>query len=490
MKNFVRIFLFALTVLLTCGYSYGASSIGSTEIPVPLSIYEQSENSLNLSLGETLVHRITMSRFNIATLMIFIAAIIHTFKAPKIQQVAKKIHEKNLQNPSFRSEFLSTIFHFLGEVEVIFGLWCIPLIICMICSFGWHGMVNYFHNTNYSEPIFVFVIMTIAATKPILILAENILGKIAKIGHSSPAAWWLTILIISPMMGSFITEPAAITIGALLLAKQFYAYPISNTLKYATLGLLFVNVSVGGTLTHFAAPPILMVVNKWSLTLSDVFLQFGRHAAVGIILSTLLYYIIFRKEFNRLKRSVHSQPTESQTTIPWAITFVHLLFLLWTILNLHTPALILGGLIFFIGFSQATSRYQDKLNIRSPLLVGFFLAGLITHGGFQSWWLSPVLSSLGESTLFLGATMLTAFNDNAAITYLCSLVPSFSANHALQHAVLAGAVTGGGLTVIANAPNPAGQSILSPHFTGGVSPLKLFLSAIIPTIIMAICFMI
>lgn len=480
MKKLGHIFFFILVAMFLRNYSYGM------EIPISLSTYEQLEAGQSLSLGEILLHRMSVSHFNIATLLIFLAAIIHTFKAPKIQMLAEKFRN----DTSGKGAFWGGVLHLFGEVEVIFGLWCVPLIVCMIFAFGWQGMTSYFHGVNYSEPVFVFVIMTIAGTKPILTLAESILGKLAKLGHHSPAAWWLTILIISPMMGSFITEPAAITIGAMLLSKQFYIYQPSNTLKYATLGLLFVNISVGGTLTHFAAPPVLMVVNKWSLTLSDIFLQFGRHAVVGIVISTLLYYIFFRKEFRNLSKKNEVQSHDSQQKIPWQVTLVHIFFMLWTILNLHTPSLVIGGLLFFLGFTQITARYQSKLNIRGPLLVGFFLAGLITHGGFQSWWLSPVLSSLNESVLFLGATALTAFNDNAAITYLCSLVPAFSSNHKLQHAVLAGAVTGGGLTVIANAPNPAGQSILSPYFPNGVSPIKLFLSAIIPTIIMAACFLI
>jgi Na+/H+ antiporter NhaD/arsenite permease-like protein len=77
---------------------------------------------------------------------------------------------------------------------------------------------------------------------------------------------------------------------------------------------------------------------------------------------------------------------------------------------------------------------------------------------------------------------------NAAITYLASLVPNFSAE--LKYAVMAGAVTGGGLTVIANAPNPVGQAILGREFgEGGVSPLGLFVAAIIPTVIVGACFM-
>ena len=105
----------------------------------------------------------------------------------------------------------------------------------------------------------------------------------------------------------------------------------------------------------------------------------------------------------------------------------------------------------------------------------------------QAWRIAPVLGSLVDVPLMLMATVLTAFNDNAAITFLSTLVPDFSIS--AKYAVVAGAVTGGGLTVIANAPNPAGQSILSKFFPGGVSPLKLALGALIPTIILGLVFM-
>jgi len=144
--------------------------------------------------------------------------------------------------------------------------------------------------------------------------------------------------------------------------------------------------------------------------------------------------------------------------------------------------------MFFIGFTQATGHHQNDVSMKSPLLVGFFLAGLVIHGGCQGWWIEPLLVAFQEQTgiLTIGATILTAFNDNAAITYLASQAPSLSIG--AKYAVLAGAVTGGGLTVIANAPNPAGQSVLGRFFKGGVSPAKLAISALIPTIIMGLCF--
>ena len=166
---------------------------------------------------------------------------------------------------------------------------------------------------------------------------------------------------------------------------------------------------------------------------------------------------------------------------------VHVVFMGWTIINAHHPELFVPGLLFFIGFAEVTADYQNRIDLKAPMLVGFFLAGLVTHGGVQGWWIEPVLGSLAELPLALTATVLTSFNDNAAITYLSTLVPGFT--DGLKYAVVAGAVTGGGLTVIANAPNPAGQAILKGYFDNGVSPIGLLKAALVPTVILFAMFM-
>lgn len=321
------------------------------------------------------------------------------------------------------------------------------------------------------------------------------MAKIAALGRGTPAAWWLTILTVGPVLGSFITEPAAMTISALLLLENFYRFNPSYRLRYATLGLLFVNVSVGGTLTHFAAPPVLMVAGKWGWGLSHMLGHFGWKAVVGILVSNTAYYLFFRRELAALAPA--QVPSEldveeahwanRRDDIPGWVTFMHVVALFWTVFTAHYTALFVGGFLVFLAFTQATMQHQNPISLRSPVLVGFFLAGLVIHGTLQQWWIAPVLGSLSALPLMLGSIVLTAFNDNAAITYLASLVPNFS--DAMKYAVVAGAVTGGGLTVIANAPNPAGQSILSRSFKDGISPLKLFLGALIPTIIVALAFL-
>ncbi|MDR0445284.1 MAG: putative Na+/H+ antiporter, partial [Puniceicoccales bacterium] len=351
-----------------------------------------------------------------------------------------------------------------------------------------------FQKVDYTEALFMVVIMTMASSRPLLELIESTLRCCARLGHESPAAWWCTLLGIAPLLGSFFTEPAAMTVIAMLLAKRFYALNPSPGLSYGTLGLLFVNISVGGTLTPMAAPPILMVVSTWGWDLKYVFWHLGTKALVGIFLSTLSYGCFFRKELQSLAHNSSAQATdlnieqESKKAIPYWITGIHLAFLVGTIATLHKPLFFLGGFLLFLVFVRKTAAYQNPLSLRQPLLVGCFLAGLVIHGGLQSWWIAPLLGKLSETALSLCSTLLTAFNDNAAITYLASLVPEFMNHTALQNAVVAGAVTGGGLTVIANAPNPAGAAILAKFFPGGISPLRLFLAALFPTLILAICF--
>lgn len=504
-----QIFLFIVAIFFIGGGVGFASETKELvgQLPIPLESYTHHED---VNLWGTLVERVQQAPFNLVASVIFLLAVVHTFMAGKFLKLSKKFQkahdDKMAAETSMRRQkdavcFKAELCHFLGEVEAIFGIWVVPLVFAMMYFYDWSTVVVYINEkVNYIEPLFVVVIMIIASTRPIIKLAETCLRFVAKIGNRTPGAWWLSILIIAPLLGSFITEPAAMTIGAMLLSSQFYELNPSSKLKYATLGLLFVNVSVGGTLTNFAAPPILMVANTWGWDNLFMFINFGDKALLGITVSTLLYFIVFRKEFQELKvrglEKVKALGPDHETEthfkdypIPWFVTFMHIGFLVWTVVNLHYVPFVIGGFLFFLAFTQLTLHHQYMLKIRNPLLVGFFLAGLVTHGGLQQWWLEPVLSVLTEVPLFIGATVLTAFNDNAAITYLASLVPEFAHSPLLQKAVVYGAVTGGGLTVIANAPNPAGQSLLSRHFKDGISPMKLFLGAIIPTIIMSCAFM-
>lgn len=490
-KYFLLSSLFFLFFSLISGLE--ASSVLENSV-LPFSEEVYADKNI-VGIWNILKHRIVLEPFNLIATVIFLFAIIHTFLASKISNLAKH-YDKVKKNISYKAEIL----HVLGEVEIIFAIWLLPLVIVITCFFGWQEVGLYLSKVDYTEPIFVVVIMAMAATKPIIELAGRGLKQVARLGECSPGAWWLSILTIGPLLGSFITEPAAMTISAMLLAQQFYHLKPSSKMAYATLGLLFVNVSIGGTLTHFAAPPVLMVAKVWNWNTEFMLLHFGWKVILAILASNILYFSFFRKDFRQMKKKndleavTKSQALKHETLskqqIPVAITVLHICFLAWTVLNLHSIPLVIGGLMVFLACMQVTMHHQYQFGIRAPLLVGLFLAGLVTHGTLQQWWIEPILGQLTEIPLFIGATILTAFNDNAAITFLASLVPAFAENIALQKAVVYGAVAGGGLTVIANAPNPAGQSILAHFFRDGISPKSLLFAAIIPTIIVSLIFMV
>ena len=545
MKKFIKgLLTVGILVLISTGVN-ASKGEDSTPFPVPLSCYSEDYGSPNFlaercdqvhgsegfrdpegaSIVEILSHRISANPFNLVVSLIFLIAILHTFMANKLTAKAHLIqeeHDERLKAAGASEDeikhdtpFKAELFHFLGEVEVVFGMWVIAVLFVTIGFFDWATFKNYMvYDRVFIEPMFVVVIMAIASTRPVVKFAEQLLGLAAGIGGHSKAAWWFSILLIAPLLGSFITEPAAMTIAALLLANQFYKYKPSSGFAYATIGLLFVNISVGGTLTHFAAPPVLMVAAPWNWDMSFMASNFGWKAALGILISNVIYFIIFRSQFAKMGKQdeveastnfhtpevqtlkpgqisheeFEARWSEREVPIPWWVTLVHIFFLAWTVYTAHYPALFIPGLLFFLGFLSLTATHQNKMELKGPIMVGFFLGGLIIHGGLQAWWIAPVLGSLAELPLMLTATVLTAVNDNAAITYLATLVPNLA--EASKYAVVAGAVTGGGLTVIANAPNPAGQSILGRFFENGVNPLKLLIAALIPTIIMGICFMV
>lgn len=598
------IILICLFGISLAGWTYASAPDTShgeaPEFPPSLESYHDADMQ---SIGAILTNRIKQEPFNLVATLIFLCAIIHTFLTTKFLSYAHKWEHEHKQKIEQGLVYKHSvhipagIFHFLGEVEVVFGIWVIALGAAIFYFHDWHTFVSYIsHKVNFTEAMFIVVIMILSSTRPILKLSEMLMWKIANLLGGTLAAWWLTILTIGPLLGSLITEPATMIISALLLANKLYELEPSTKFKYATIGLLFVNVSIGGTLTHFAAPPVLMVAGPWNWGTGYMVANFGWKAIVAILISNGVYFLIFRKELEKLQekyalkdlkdkiqqtylahsdleseidKAIASVDVNSEFANSWKaqleekieevkaqlgkqlleryketirekgldislvreafdqrfeeikllrmrkglpgllpedqrpefrdpqwdirddpvpawVIVIHVCFLAWTIINAHHPAFFISGLLFFLGFAHVTSPYQNIIDLKPSLLVGFFLAGLVIHGGVQAWWIAPVLGNLKEVPLMLAGTVLTALNDNAAITYLSTLVPGFT--DSLKHAIVAGAVTGGGLTVIANAPNPAGQSLLKRYFDNGVSPAGLLKGALLPTLITWLCF--
>ena len=607
MKGYAKAWFIIALCFLTSGFVAAVFAAGeppqdAQAFPPSLDSYNDSDVPSILAI---LKNRVRQVPFNLAATLIFLSAIIHTFLTSKFLAIAHKWeheHEKKKKQGLVDKHSVhhgAELFHFLGEVEAVFGIWAIALAGAIFFFYDWKTLVNYIsQSVNFTEPMFVVVIMTLASTRPILKLSESIMWKLANLLGGTLTAWWFTILTLGPVLGSLITEPAAMTISALLLAHKLYDLQPSEKFKYATLGLLFVNISVGGMLSHFAAPPVLMVAGPWNWDMGHMILNFGWKALFGILISNGIYFLLFRKELLQLqeafalrslkdhiqqkylshralvaefdkiittvneemritenfnqqvgeliektkrrledrlkdqhqediiqegidpvlakeafdqrfeeirlllmrralpallpenKRPEFRDPQwdERDDPVPAWITIVHALFMGWTIFNAHHPELFIPGLLFFLGFAQVTSPYQNRINLKPALLVGFFLGGIVVHGGVQGWWIAPVLGNLKEVPLMIVATVLTAFNDNAAITYLSTLVPGLT--DSLKYAVVAGAVAGGGLTVIANAPNPAGQAILKKYFENGVSPAGILAGALLPTVIVWLCYLV
>lgn len=595
MRRYWRIGLVLLLVAGSAAVAHAADGHGGgTAFPRKLDSYGDAGMA---GIGGILLHRIAQEPFNLVATLIFFCAVVHALVTGWFRSTARrwigehqqKIREGKADRNS--RHLWAGVFRFLGMIETTFGLWAVVLFWAIVAFHGWDTVVGYVaHTVNYTEPMFVVVIMTLAASRPILKLCEQLLSEISSLFGGTLRSRWLTILIGGPLLSSLITEPAAMTIAALLLANEFYEMSPSRRLKYATIGLLFVNISAGGTLTNFATPPVIMVSAAWNWDIGFMFLHFGWKAVLGIVISTGLYYYYFRKELRQLEEKYETVQTkkllqeryvrwedlhakfddmehmlndelgfadacgskleeikarlkkrimanlpgqdvdpelfedafeqrfeeirvqEMRRTLPallpeeqrppyqdpnWnrrnqevplSIMLIHVGFMAWTIFNAHSPALFLGCLLIFVGFASATSPFQNRMDLRPPFLVGFFLASFVVHGKVQAWWIAPVLSSLSEIPLMLGATVLTAFTDNVEVAYLSTLVPGFA--ESLRYAVVAGAVAGGGLTVIANVPNLAGQAILRGYFENeGISPLGLFKAAIVPTIVIWLCFM-
>lgn len=427
---------------------------------------------------------LTYTPFHVIALIIFICAIIHTLSVYKVYKWAHRLEVH--QARTSRSLLVHTLY-FLSEVEVVFAVWVIPLFIAISYFYGSHIALEYINTRDYTETLFVVVILCMASTRPIVDAAEQAIRWVAKGFGGSLSAWWLTLLTLGPLLGSLITEVGAMALCAFLLSRQFYQYHPSTKLSYATLALLFVNISVGGVLTDFASPAVLVLAHCWHWTTFDMLTIFGWKAALGIVIANTIYWIYFRKELQELnhKRKAHrielaSQPQEHP--VPSWITYIHMFFMALMVVVSHYPAIFIALFLFFVGFHQATKHHQAPIQMTRPLLVGLFLAGLVIHGGLQGWWVVEILTGLTPTAVMSVAMALTGFNDNTAISYLATLVPDWGKIY--EYAIFTGVIAGGGLTVIANAPNPAGYAILRKHFENGIKPLNLLAAALIPTLVL------
>ena len=411
-----------------------------------------------------------MQDIEVAAAVIFALALLHTFAAKFFEQLAHR-HPQH-----------AGLLHLLGEVEVVFGFWAFVLVAAIGLIAGGPKAIDYAESRQFTEPLFVFVIMIVAASRPVLDAIKAALAIVASVvpGHKALVQTWLCFALI-PLLGSLVTEPAAMTLAALMLAPVVFRPDLPEWLKYGALGVLFVNVSVGGTLTSFAAPPVLIVAATWNWDNAFMLTTFGWKAAIAVLVNATGIVVLLRRHL------VEAAPPGAETAeppVPLLVAAIHFAFLGAVVAFSHHPVIFLGLFLFFLGFTQAYARYQSPLLLKEGLLVGFFLAGLVVLGGLQQWWLQPIISGLQPLALFFGALGLTAIADNAALTYLGSLIEGLS--EPSKYMLMAGAIAGGGLTVIANAPNPAGVALLRQGFEDeSIGAGGLLLGALVPTAVAA-----
>ena len=422
------------------------------------------------------------STIDLVAAVLFAAALLHTFAA------------KQLERLSHRFPRHAGLLHLLGEVEVVFGFWAIVLVLVMALMSGGAAALQYAESRNYTEPLFVFVVMVIAGSRPVL---QTVRRLVAVTAHRLPvptplATAWLGLAAV-PLLGSLVTEPAAMTIAALMLAPLVFRRDLPEPPKYLALGVLFVNVSIGGTLTSYAAPPVLMVAATWQWDSAFMLAHFGWKAALAVVFNATVAVLVLRRHLAggavpSPAAAASAGAAAAEAPVPLTIAAVHIALLAGVVLMAHHPVAFLGFFLLFLGIAQAYERHQDPLLIKEALLVAFFLAGLVVLGGLQRWWLQPIVSALQPLALFFGAVGLTAVTDNAALTYLGAQIAGMTDQ--AKYMLMAGAVAGGGLTVIANAPNPAGLALLKSGFADeSVGAGGLLLGALGPTLVAVAAFL-
>lgn len=415
---------------------------------------------------------------HIIAAIVFALAIAHTLAAPAVEALAE-------QYPKH-----AVVLGLLGTIELVFGFWACVLITCLALSTSPSDALHYLIARQYTEPLFVFVIMVVAASRPILDTVTRLINAIVKLLPVNPtlATIWLALTLV-PLLGSYITEPAAMTIAALMLAPLVFKNSTNPNmpewLKYVPLAVLFVNVSIGGTLSAYAAPPVLMVAKQWGWSSAFMAQHFGWKAAIAVIINASVTSYLLRDYITPVMVNTIGH-TKQPYSVPVSLT--HIVVLIGVVYFAHIPLIFMGLFLLFYALSKATKAYQSPLLIKESLWVGIFLAGLVILGGMQQWWLEPIVSGLAPLPLFVGTTALTGIVDNAALTFLGAQIQGLP--DAAKYMLMAGAVTGGGLTIIANAPNPAGASLLKQHFHNRtIHHSYLFLAALPPTIIAAILFL-
>ncbi|MCE5318366.1 MAG: putative Na+/H+ antiporter [Parachlamydia sp.] len=446
-------------------------------------------------IWQRLSSRIDLHPINLLFAACFLLAILHTYAAHRFARRARQRGHREGASmgivpeggpEGWKESFWADLLYFFGEVEVVFGVWCLVIFAVAGWLYGWDSVVAYMGSQDYSEAVYVAVALAMASTYPIMRFADKILSGLARLGGGTPLAWWVLLLTLGPLLGALVKESVAMTIVALLLGRHFFACRPSRGLAYATLALLFTNISVSGLFTNFASSAIVVLSKAWNWDTPFMWQTFGWKGIAGIAASNLIYFGLFHRELRQLKSPKVEE--DRQREVPWWVTALHLAFLAWITLNSSLPTVVMGAFVLYLGVYQATASYQKFMDLREPLLIGFFLSSLILISGLQVWWIEPVVEGLHEHGLYLASLMLSAFTHNTSNTLLYSHLPHLTEQ--VKYLLVSAALVGGGMTIMANGPNLMACSLLNDYFDREISFARLFLASLVPAQVLSIFFLV
>lgn len=422
-----------------------------------------------------------------ATLLFFFS-IVHTFLTPWFYnrfQICQ--HRKTIFPERWKKYlWLSECYRLLGKVEIVFILWAVPLFLLFLCTEGYKMTISYFNSRNYIFSLFIIIMLILLESRPIVYLSERIFSSIAKIGKQSPRCWWWTLMIATPLSSVLLKETGAMIIATALLARNFYKFSPSTRFAYATMGLLFSNISLGGLTTGLSSRALFIILPSVKWGNGFILKYFCWKAIIAMLVSTTVYYLIFRKEFARFPKLVTGSSSVKEHIPKWIIC-VHILLICAVILARFVPLLMVAILMFYLGFQKFTIFYQRPIRIGKACFVGLFYAGLVIFGELQEWWVLELMHRMSDFGYMMTSYVLSIFLDNALVNYLVHNLPV--ATDCFLYLVIAGCMSAGGLTIISNIPNIVGYLALRPFFPSSSFSLGwLFLFALGPSIIAVMTF--
>ncbi len=427
------------------------------------------------------------SSLQLGATFLFFCAVFHTFLTPSLAKIYQEYQHKKMVFPERWKRYLllGECFRLLSKIELVFIFWAVPLFFLFLWCEGYKVTMGYFNSRNYLSALFIMVMLILLESKPIEYFSECVFSTIAKIGRQSPKCWWWTLMIAAPLSSFFLKETGAMIIASTLLVKHFYRLFPSTKFGYATMGLLFSNISISGLLSAFSSRALFMILPsvKWGNTM--ILQHFCWKAVLAILISTSVCYWIFRKEFDSFPAV--SVSAKAKERIPKWVICTHIGFVA-ALMILQSEPLFMGALfVFYLAFQNFTVFYQHSINLAKIAFVGLFFVGLVVFGGLQEWWVLEVMHRMSDFGYLITAYILSISLDNALVNYIVHNLPV--ATDCYLYLVLSGCMSAGGLTLIANMPNIVGYLILKPSFPSSSFSLGwLFLAALGPSCISVLIF--